>query len=364
MKDKIRFSILIVFLLVFIGVYTSEVKAQSQSGRVFEFLSLPSTARISSLGGLAAPGLDLDPGMALLYPSVLDPSMNQYISLNFSDYFADIHYGNVSYFRNFEKYGMFAATINYISYGTINETDEFGWVLGEFSPFEFSVGIAWGMPLSDKISIGSGIKYINSSFYNYNSSGLATDISISYKNPENNLVLVALARNAGRQITYYYDQSEPLPFDLILGVSKKLNNAPFRFSIVANNLHNFKLRYNEPESYFDDFEGDEATEESPDWISNTADNIMRHLTLGVELVPTDNFNFRIGYNYRRRSELGYENRTSTVGFSWGVGIRISKFEFQYGRSHFHLGGSQNHITVGTNLEELFPKTAKSPQNNL
>ncbi len=336
----------------------SNLNAQQQSGRVYEFLSLSPTARISALGGLAAPGLDIDPGMALLYPSLLDPSMSKYASMNFSDYFSDIHYGNVSYFRNFENIGMFALTLDYISYGKIKETDEFGLVTGEFSPFEFALGVSWGMPLNEWFSIGSKIKFINSSFYTYNSSGLASDISVSYKNPENNIAMVLLARNAGRQITYYNSQSEPLPFDLMLGFSKKLNNAPFRFSILANNLHNFNLRFDEPEPQFEDIEDEELDTSSNDWISRTGDNILRHLVLGVEVLPTKNFNFQVAYNFRKRGELGLDTRMSTVGLSWGVGIRISKFAFHYGRSQFHLGGSQNHITVGTNLDDLFGRTSK------
>jgi hypothetical protein len=328
-----------------------------QSGRVYEFLSLPPTAKASALGGLAAPGLELDPGMALLYPSLLDSLMHNHISLNFSDHVSDIHYGNVSYFRNYSNIGTFAASLNYISYGQIKETDEFGWVLGEFSPLELSLGVSWGKKLSERLSIGSQIKFINSSFYDYNSSGLAADVSLSYQNPEHNLVMVVMARNAGRQLTYYYGTSEPLPFDIIFGISKKLNNAPLRFSIVANNLHRYKLKYNEP---LPQFSTDDVEVAEPDWIVEVGDNLLRHLTIGLELIPTKSFNVRVGYNYRRRAELGHEGRMSTVGLSWGIGLRVSKFEFHFARSNFHLAGSQNHITVGTNLDQLFSRTAKIP----
>ncbi len=340
-------------LIVILNVLVYNAYSQ-QSGRVYEFLSLSPSAKISSLGGLAAPGLDSDPGLSLLYSSILNPDMNNHIILNFSDHFADINYGNVSYFRDFEEIGTFSASINYISYGKIKETDVYGWVIGEFAPIDISLDVAWGKKLSENLSIGSRIKFINSSLYEYNSSGLAADVSMSYRNPEHNLVLSALIRNAGRQITYYNDISEPLPFDIILALSKRLNNAPIRFSIVANNLHRFNLRFDEKEPEFESSTNNETTgQETSDWYSSAGDNILRHLTLGMELMPFDSFSFRLGYNYRRRQELGVADRMSSVGLSWGIGLKISKFEFHYGRFHYHLAGSQNHITVGTYLDQLF-----------
>ena len=43
------------------------------------------------------------------------------------------------------------------------------------------------------------------------------------------------------------------------------------------------------------------------------------------------------------------------GFSWGIGIRISKFHFSYARSAYHLAGSPNYITLTTNLSDFFVK---------
>jgi hypothetical protein len=38
-----------------------------------------------------------------------------------------------------------------------------------------------------------------------------------------------------------------------------------------------------------------------------------------------------------------------VGFSWGLGLKVSKFNFSYSRAAMHLVGSPNYITVSTNL---------------
>lgn len=343
---KYFFLILIIKNIFFATAYSQ------QSGRVYEFLSLPQNAKIAALGGLAAPDVYMDPGMTSLYSSLLSPEMNNHVQLNFSDHVSDITFGNVSYIRDYERFGTFSATLNYIHYGKFKETDQFGWIIGEFSPMEMSFDVAWGKQLSDNIRIGSRIKYINSSYYIYNSSGLAADVSMSYINPEHNLVLAALIRNAGRQVTYFNEESEPLPFDIILGVSKKLNNAPIRFSVVANNLHKYNLRFKEQEPEFANIT-DEENDTSMHWFTSVGDNVLRHLTIGMELMPFESFSFRLGYNYKRRQELGVADRMSSVGLSWGIGLKISKFEFHYGRSHYHLAGSQNHISIATYIDQLF-----------
>ncbi len=40
---------------------------------------------------------------------------------------------------------------------------------------------------------------------------------------------------------------------------------------------------------------------------------------------------------------------STVGFSWGFGVRISRFQFSYGSGRYHLAGSSNLISVAIRL---------------
>ena len=44
-----------------------------------------------------------------------------------------------------------------------------------------------------------------------------------------------------------------------------------------------------------------------------------------------------------------------VGFSWGFGIKISKFHFSYGRATYHLAGGSNHFSLSTNLSDFYHK---------
>jgi len=333
-----------------------------QSGRVYEFLGLPISARNTALGGFAIPSLDADLESALFFPSLLRSEVSNLLSLNFVDYFSDIHYGTVAFARNFGETGTFSASVQYVDYGQFIETNETGQELGHFTAGEYSFMAGWGRPLSEHWAIGANLKIIYSSLYDYNSLGLAVDVAFTYADPDRLLVAGLVARNAGRQVTYFNpNQSESLPFDLVFSISKQLPKAPLRFSLALHNLHRFDLTYTSPLMPPDPNLHEQFQQQTPgNRVSEFADKLMRHVVLGAEFLPTRNFAVRFGYNYRRRQELKVDSRLSTVGFSWGFGIKISRFHFSYGRSNYHLAGAPNHISVSTKITDLFNWGAPAP----
>ncbi|MDQ3073756.1 MAG: hypothetical protein M3Q97_10895, partial [Bacteroidota bacterium] len=68
---------------------------------------------------------------------------------------------------------------------------------------------------------------------------------------------------------------------------------------------------------------------------------------------SQNFNLRIGYNHQRRKEMTIENNRGAVGYSFGVGLRVSKFHLSYGRSVYHLAAASNTFTITTDLSQIF-----------
>ncbi|HEX3009536.1 MAG TPA: hypothetical protein VHO90_18170, partial [Bacteroidales bacterium] len=64
------------------------------------------------------------------------------------------------------------------------------------------------------------------------------------------------------------------------------------------------------------------------------------------------FYVRAGYNYQRRKEMTIASKTGMVGFSFGFGIKISRFNIEYGRAAYHLAGASNHFSIGLNLDEI------------
>lgn len=328
-----------------------------QSGRVYEFLNLPATARTTALGGYAAPTLDKELGNALYYPALLSQNLHNELSLNFADYFGDINFGTVAFARQFQRTGNMQFALKYISYGRFTETDETGQVLGSFSASEYAFTGGWGRSLNEHFSIGSNLSLISSVFENYSSLGIAVDVSVAYLNPGKHLASALVIKNIGRQLSTYQDGNrENLPLDVVIGVSKKLANAPLRFSFVAHNLQQLDLSYPDPISRPEPQNNLRQEKTAQERFDDFTDQLFRHLVVGMEFIPTRNFAFNLGYNYRRRQEMKVDTRLSTVGISWGMAVQVSHFKFQYGRSNYHLAGAPNHISVSTSLDRLFPKT--------
>jgi hypothetical protein len=150
----------------------------------------------------------------------------------------------------------------------------------------------------------------------------------------------------------------------VLGISKKLINAPLRFSLVANNLHRWDLTYEDTANTSPVFFIDEPSRQASaeERLSEFTGKLMRHMVFGFEITPTSNLMIDIGYNYRRRQEMKIDTMLSTVGLSFGIGVKVSHFRMHYGRANYHLAGAPNHFSLSTNLEELFARPAAIPSN--
>jgi hypothetical protein len=288
--------------------------------------------------------------LTLANPSLINPGVNNQLGLSFVDYYTDINYGYAQYGRDFEAIGSFVGTLQFINYGKFEEADESGQRYGTFSAGEYALNIGWGRPLTPRWSIGANYKLIYAHFYDDNSFGMAVDVAGSYRSQDNNFTASLILKNIGYQIVPYNSGNhEPLPFEIQAGLSQRFKHLPFRYSVLLVNLQKWNLRYEDPlnpSGGIDPITG-EANETSG--IEKFADNLMRHIVVGGELMIGKNFSLRAGYNYGRRQEMKVREKVSTVGFSWGFGFRVKAFQFSYARSAYHLVGSPNFITITADL---------------
>jgi long-subunit fatty acid transport protein len=336
-------------LLVFtLSILVNLAFSQKGGTQAFSFLNLPNSARVAALGYNFVAIDDNDLSIGLNNPSLISSKMHNDISLNFVDNYADINYGFVTYSRTFEKFGSFASSIQYIDYGKFKRTDETGEENGNFISNEIAPVIGWGRRLDSSFSIGANLKGIYSTFETFSSFGLAVDVAGTYFRPSKGFVISLIARNIGMQLTQYTPgEKEPLPLEIQLGLSKKLKHLPFRYSLLLTNLQKWDLTYTDPsDDNIDPFTG-ELKKESK--VGDIADKAMRHIVIGGEFVPSKNFSVRFGYNYQRRQEMKLESKKATVGFSWGFGFRVSRFNLSYARSAYHISGSPNIFSLGINI---------------
>lgn len=335
----------LIFLVIFSVGFSLASLSQIGGESTYEFLNLTNSARMAALGGnQVALNDSTDLNVSYNNPSLLRSDMKNMLVVNYVDYFAGVNYGYASYSFGTPLPGNFAAGVHYINYGKFIEALPNGQKTGAtFSAAEYALNLIWSHEYG-RLTYGINLKPILSTFESYQSFGLAADVGVSLFSKNRNTVTSLVAKNIGSQISTYYDGAdrESIPFDLQFGISKKLQHAPIRLAGTLQHLQKWDLS---------------KPEEEPDGLTtvlkeeNLGQKLMRHVVLGIELLPSPNFTIRAGYNHQVRKELSLDEKMSTVGFSWGFGFRISRFHLNYGSARYHLAGSSNLISVALNLNE-------------
>ncbi len=326
--------------------------AQLGGSRSFAFLQLPSSARITALGGYQSIALDADVPSITQNPSLLNRRMNNTWSLNICNYFGDISYGYIGTAYDVKNIGTFGIGINYINYGNFVLRDDVGNELGIFKANENSFNFSYARGYK-QFRYGASTKFLFSTLESYRSTVVALDLGGSYTDSASGLGLSFSLLNVGSQVKTYTNETEALPFEARFAVSKKLKHAPFRFTLTLHNLQKFDLTY---EDELNSSSQIDLTTGLPIKEKYTfTDKLMRHVALGTELLFSENFNLRIGYNHQLRRELALEERPGTVGFSWGFGIRVKKINFSYGSGKYHLAGNTNVFSLSVNPSDFYRK---------
>lgn len=329
---------------------------------IYEFLNSAPSARITALGGNLITVKDDDVNLAFQNPAALNPSMHHGLAFNFNNRLADIKNGYFAFGQYIQKWDMtFHGGIHYINYGEFIKTDEIGESQGTFDAAEQAFTVGAGKQLYERLSVGANLKFINSRFETYKSTGLAGDLAVMIHDTSSRINVTLLAKNIGTQFsTYRPDNKEPIPFEMQIGISKRLQYLPFRFSVIYHNLQQWNILYDDPNSTEDTFFfGEQTNTTNNDFI----DNFFRHLIFSGEFLfgKRDNFRVRFAYNHLKRKELTVRSLRSFHGFSMGVGLKISRFRIEYGRSFEHIAGGFNHFSISTSLKE-FTRKKRSNRN--
>jgi hypothetical protein len=331
------------FIAVFIPL---SIFAQDGGQYAFSFINVEHSARAQALGGNAMAVFDNDVSLTQTTPSLLNPEMHNELSFSFGDYFSDINLLSFSYAYNFKDIGVIGVSLKAIAYGNFERNDPAGYSQGFFTANDQMLTFGIGKKVNERFFLGLNLNLLNANYDTYNSFALSSNISSTYFNKERSLSTTLLFKNIGRQLNAYSSERENLPFEVQFAISKELNHLPFRYHITYNSINNFDIRSPYKLKNQTNIETSllEIKQES---IAKTA---LRHLVIGGELNPFRKSLFiRGGFNFQRRFDLSTVYRPAMVGFSWGVGFRVSKYNFNYSRSSYHLSGVPNNFSIATNL---------------
>jgi hypothetical protein len=321
--------------------------AQTGGYNSFTLLDIPFSARSVALGTDFITVKDKDLSLVVNNPSLLNEKMNKTISISQSLLAVSINTGMFNYaFKT--KFGLFAPSVRYVSYGTFTRTNEYGIDEGKFHPFEAIIGSAYSRQLNPRISVGANLNLLFSQLETYNSWGMSFDLAGTYQSKDSLFTATALVKNIGYQFKNYNGkEKDPLPTDFQLGVSYKIKHAPFRFSILAHHLNKWDLTYRDPnlKETKDPLTGEVIPVKYASW----GEKLARHFTYQIEIVFPKALQIYFAFDYHRRQEMKMASRPGLSGFSTGINLNFKKFTITYGFAYYARSGMQNMLSLSSNI---------------
>lgn len=326
-------------------------KGQTIGGNtVFNFLQLPHTPQLSALGGVNVSHTSNDIGLAFNNPALLTPGMHSQMNAVFNNFYSGISTYHLSLgYRHQRLNTNFLWGLNYLNYGSTQETDAAGNILGKFRPVDWVMQLSASRSYLEKWHYGASLKFISSNYGQYRSNGLAVDIGVQYHDTTHLFSASFIAKNMGAQLKKY-DGTDPgdLPFDLQAGISKRLEKAPFGFSVTAHHLHLFDISYND--TVFNNENG------FPNGSSKgfSFDKLFRHFVFATTVYIGDKVEITAGYNHLRRKELSIGNGGNGLnGFSLGAALVLDKLQVRYARVNYQNNTAYNQFGLNMTLNKYF-----------
>ncbi|MEN8193127.1 MAG: PorV/PorQ family protein [Bacteroidota bacterium] len=300
---KKLFVVLFLSLLPVINLF-----AQS----TYDFLRIDMSARAAALGGTYVSNTS-DPDVIFYNPAGLNIIENTPISFSFVKHLLDINLASLSTTFEIGGLGKFGTAVQYINYGDFDRADEYGNITGNFSAGDLSVILGYANALAENFYFGINAKFIYSNIDDKSSMGAAGDIGLQYIIPQWGWNIGFSVLNMGKQLTYYSYTEEEIPTTIQFGVSKKLAHTPLELFFAFNRLN--------------------------------ADNRFEYFNAGVEFTLSKVIQLRFGFDPSERKEQKVGSSSGLAGFSFGLGVNLSGYKFNYAYSSMGMIGAMHRIGI-------------------
>jgi len=328
-------------------------RAQVAGGeRAMEFLRLPNSPHVSSFGGMNVATTSDDIAFAFQNPALMRPALHNQLGLNYNAYYAGIGVMNLQYGYNVEKLKTaFAFGVQYINYGSFTQTDDIGNQYGDFHASDYAISLAASRSYGEHWRYGATLKWAHSSLYDSKASAVLADVGVNYFDKDALVDIGITAKNMGFMLrSYTKGNSEPLPFDLQIGISKQFKHLPLRFFTTIHHLYEWDIRYDNPADVQTNILSNDTTTKQK---SHFTDKLFRHFIFGAEFTLGKRIAIAASYNHLHRSELAIKEHTALAGFAFGLGINLNKFQIHYSRSYYSSVGAYNEFGLNMALNKLF-----------
>ena len=294
-----------------------------ESQTVYNFMRLPVSAHAAALGGSGITLIEDDATLIFHNPSLINNISDRTLNLNFMTYMEGATTASASFIRAAGERGTWGITGQFMSYGTMKETNASGQQTGEFSAKDIALGGSFAYSLSEQFTGGITAKFIASYIGQYNSLGACVDLGINYYNSQGELSVSAVARNLGGQLSAYEDDFERMPLDLQLGVTKRLLGSPLRLSASLVRLNDWEY------------------------------GLGKHIVIGADLILSPQFYIAAGYNAMRASEMKIAEDDGSsahgAGLSIGAGLQLERLKLHVAYAKYHVSTASLLVNLAYSL---------------
>lgn len=330
---QIRRVLLLASSLLAGGMWAS-LRAQ-ESGSVFNFLNLPVSSHSTALGGKNISLVEDDISLAIQNPALLSGVSDKTIGFSFMTYMQGTNTGAAAYSQQVGKYGNWGVNVQFVGYGSTDETSISGEVLGNFKPLDLCIAGQYSHLLSERWAGGVTAKIIYSHYGHYTSCALAADLGLNYYNEETDFSFSITGRNLGGQVKSFGDKHDRLPADLEMGFTKSLGHAPVRISVTMVDMTRWTSN--------DYFTTGEKVKGGSIFIN--------HFVLGAEWLINDKFYVGLGYNFRRAYEMKAAGSSHAAGLSFGGGVNLKRFKLGIAYAKYHVSAPTLAFTLAYNFQK-------------
>ena len=253
----------------------------------------------------------------------------------------DVFLASLAGYKKIDETQSISGSLRYFNLGNIEFTDNFGNSLGTGRPRELGLDFGYSRKLSDNLSLGVGLRYINSALANAQIGGVAYkpgnavagDLGIYYvSNPEDltGLSLGLAMTNMGSKISYTGDaaQRDFIPANMTLGAMYTIISNEVNRISLGMDIH--KLMVPTPPLLGDSAAMINYRSKSVvgSWFSSFGDAPGGFseefkefaFSLGGEFIYNEQFAVRAGYFYENK------NKGNRQYFSMGAGFRYNNLD--------------------------------------
>lgn len=310
-------------IIVILTLIACQHIVAQESRSAYNFLRLPVSAHAAALGGDNITIIDDDQMLIFSNPALLASVSDKTISLSYMNYMAGTSMAGAAFNRVVKEKASWAASAQYIGYGTMKQTGTDGTQLGEFSAKDIAVAGYFSYMLSERIVGGITAKFVTSYIGNYSSIGMGVDLGLNYYDPDHDWSVSLVGKNLGGQLKAYDDEYDPMPIDIQLGVSKRFAHTPFRVSATLVDLNHWNYKF------------------------------TNHIVVGIDAALSESIWLGAGYNFRRANEMNIDDAdgggTHGAGLSFGAGLNLQRFKLNIAYGKYHVSSTSLMLNVGYTL---------------